>query len=396
MNDDELDRIMREGLERRAASADTGRAAELVATALRAASPRRTPAVIALAAAAVAVVALGTSVLVQRDDAGRDVRPGGDPTSDGPTDGPTDGSVPGPGEWRLEQWRGIQVKVPADWGWGGAPQPDFVEEGQPPNDRFLDCGADAYLAADGTPFLNGDDHRAYVGRPVMQTDACNSFDRGDWQPPSAPYVWLGVEIEPGTVEFGNGYVMETRVVEGATVSVATKDAGLRAWILDSAGPAAGDCAVALERPAGTAFDEGLAHVTGMSVCVYRRPGDGPAELVQATSVGAGPAGRFREALLATDAASCATERDPFQREPFQWVQLQVHGADAAGDLDASVTETYVVHLGECSGITGAPQGVARLRETTVAPWAVGGVPAYITGGYGAVGSAEGILSMYPS
>src|SRR3546814_15859649 len=54
------------------------------------------------------------------------------------------------------------------------------------------------------------------------------------EPPQAPYVWLGADVEPGTIDAGNGFTQETIEVNGSTVTVATQDESIRRRILDSA------------------------------------------------------------------------------------------------------------------------------------------------------------------
>ena len=109
--DAELARRMRAGLERRAREADT--TAPVVSRARAAARRRRGARLAGLAAAAVAAVAV-TGVVVDRAGS-----PGG-VDRPGAVDEPSGEVANGP--WRTEYWRDLRVDVPADWGYGGAPQ----------------------------------------------------------------------------------------------------------------------------------------------------------------------------------------------------------------------------------------------------------------------------------
>ena len=216
--DPELARRMRAGLESRAGEADT--TAPVVSRARAAASRRRGARLTGLVAAAVAAVAVTGFVVDRAGSPGGIDRPGA-------VDEPSGEVADGP--WRTEYWRDMRVDVPADWGYGGAPQ-----EGTP---ETVACGAVAMVSATGERLPREDPTMPYVGRPIAQTDLCQVYP---WigpndVPPQAPYVWLGAAVEPGTVDLGDGWVQETVDVNGSRLTVATRDAGLRERILDSAG-----------------------------------------------------------------------------------------------------------------------------------------------------------------
>jgi hypothetical protein len=366
MDDRELERLMKEGLERRASTVDESAAGQLVASAHRnaAARPWRTTAVMGLAAASVAGIAFATVAL--NDD---DIRSGGrDKTNDPATGSPVT-------EWRTEYWRDTKVDVPADWGWGGAPSPDIVDPESGSNGEPIDCGAMAYIGPEGVRFLNGDRSVPYVGRPLMMTDACmGGFTPGQWRPPTAPYVWLGAPVEPGTVEFSNGYVMETVEVNGSTVSVATKDPELRREILATTG--GGETCMSDYDGAPTIQAvprEGVPEVTGMTVCAYTED-DGHAQLTYVTNVGAEAARNFKDAVGRTPVADCRPGNSN------EWVLLTVEGTEG-------IRQEHLVQLGECSGIELIPGGeLIELTDETVSPWAVDGIPAYVVGPYGGKGA----------
>jgi hypothetical protein len=367
--DDELARRMRAGLERRAREADP---TAPVASRARAAARRRRGARLAgLAAAAVAAVAL-TGVLVDRASS-----PGG-VDQPGAVDEPS-GEVDN-GPWRTEYWRGLQVDVPADWGYGGAPQ-----EGGP---ETVACGAVALVSATGERLPEEGPTMPYVGRPIAQTDLCEVYP---WigpndVPAQAPYVWLGAAVAPGKVDLGDGWVQETVDVHGSRLTVATRDAGLRKRILDSA-EAGETClsevdtrGVTLPRvSAGDAED-----AQTLLVCAYRAeeaPAPGAtAGLAYAARLG----GSAVRDYLATFGAGPPKERCPDAHSvEAEWVVLEL------GDPGGRVVRRDIVHLG-CPGIDvdGTSLDGSQLVELTpelVEPWAVGGVPAVLYGPTGGKG-----------
>lgn len=367
MDDRELERMMKEGLEQRAATADESAAGEILMSA-RAGSARRSwrnTAVIGLAAASVAGVAFATLVL--DDD---EIRSGGrgDPASGAPATG-----VPVT-DWRTEYWHDVKVDVPADWGWGGAPMPDIVDPESGSNGEPIDCGAMAHIGPKGQRFLNGDSSVPYVGRPLMMTDACRGgLEPGQWWPPTAPYVWLGAPVEPGTVEFDNGYVMETVEVNGSTVSVATKDASLRQQILATAD--GGETCMSEYDGAPTIQAvprEGVPDANGMTICAYTER-DGHAELTYVTHVADELTKVFTSAVRRAPVVDCQPGK------AHEWVLLTVEGS-------GGIRQDHLVELGECSGIRLIPGGdLVELTDETVAPWAVDGIPAYVVGPYGGKG-----------
>jgi len=371
MDDRELERMMKEGLEQRAATVDESAAGEIL-TSARSGSARRSwrnTAVIGLTAASVAGIALATLVL--DDD---EIRSGGrDTVGNASTEGPAT-------RWRTEYWHDTKVDVPADWGWGGAPMPESTDLETGNVGDAIDCGASAYVGSDGTRLLNGDRSVPYVGRPLMMTDACmGQVGPGNWQPPTAPYVWLGAPVEPGTVEFANGYVMETREVNGSTVSVATKDPALRREILATAGggetcQSEYDVAPSIE----AVPREGILEVTGMTICAYTEVAGG-VQLTYVTHVGAEATRNFEDAVGRTPVADCQPNG------AHEWVLLTVEGTEG-------LRQDHLVQLGECSGIQLLPGGdLVELTQETVAPWAVDGIPAYVVGPYDGKGSTGGFF-----
>ena len=280
----------------------------------------------------------------------------------------------------------MRVDVPADWGYGGAPQAGTPET--------VACGAVAMVSATGERLPREDPTMPYVGRPIAQTDLCEVYP---WigpndVPPQAPYVWLGAAVEPGTLDLGDGWVQETVDVNGSRLTVATRDAGLRERILDSAGGGE-TCMSEVDTrgatfprvPAGDAQDAEDAET--LTVCAYRAD-EGPdaaatAGLVYAARLD-GPA--VRDYLDALDAAGAPEDQCPnADIVEAEWAVLEL------GDSDGTVVRRDIVHL-VCPGIDvdGATLDGFRVVELTpdlVEPWAVGGVPAVLygpTGGKGAM------------
>jgi hypothetical protein len=265
--------------------------------------------------------------------------------------------------WRTEVWRGVQVRVPPEWGWGGAPMPDFVPVGDEPSTDLIACGAAAFRTPDGKPLLNGDDDLPYVGRPVMQTDMCMTFDPDQPLEPQADFVWFGVPLDRGTVRAGDR-VLETVEVGGTTVTVATKDAGLRAAILATVVAEEGDCPARVDSVVE-------APAEGMAVCAYDE-----GALVYGTRVGQAAAADFEDAWeqAPTDAAI-----DCFSSPSRERVLL------------ATARQDYEVHFGPgCPVIVSG--GVRKiLNEADTRQWAVDGVPAYVVGPYGGKGATGGFF-----
>ena len=372
--DPELAQRMRVGLESRAREADT--TAPVVSRARAAASRRRGARVGGLVAAAVAAVAVTVTGFVV-DRAGS---PGG-VDRPGTVDEPSGEVANGP--WRTEYWRDLRVDVPADWGYGGAPQ-----EGTP---ETVACGAVATVSATGERLPREDPTMPYVGRPIAQTDLCDVYP---WigpndVPPQAPYVWLGAAVERGTVDLGDGWVQETVDVNGSRLTVATRDAGLRERILDSAG--GGETCMSEVDTRGATFPRLSAgdaeDADTLTVCAYRAE-EGPAAgataaLVYATRL---DGAAVRSYLAALGSAGAPEDQCPnADLVEAEWAVLEL------GDSDGTVVRRDIVHLA-CPGVDvgGATLDGFRLVELTpalVEPWAVGGVPAVLygpTGGEGAM------------
>ncbi|GAB3766553.1 hypothetical protein [Microlunatus parietis] len=342
--DEDLEQIMRAGLAGRAGQVDTD-------VPIRVNRPRSRGWVLpAAAAAAVGILIVAALVL-----------PGANvpvPPSDDRT---LVANPPVPSNWRLESWHGVQVSVPPDWGWGGAPTPDHG--GRSGTGDLLDCGTAAYRSADGNP--TQDTARPYVGRPVMMTDACSVIQGQNFPQPKAPYVWLGAAIEPGTRDLGGGWKQTTIEAGGSTVTVATRDDSLSEQILATVKPNPGtDCEAEFNGPRVSDFT--VAEPSTMSVCAYRRSENAPGfKLQYATEVDAEASRKF---LAAVDAAPKLQCIDTYTDE---WVVLRIHG-------EGGKTQIIAVDTADCVGVH-TSKGTAELNVATVSPWAVDGIPAYVIG-----------------
>ena len=355
---EELEQTMRAGLHRRADQADV---ALPVTDRVRPKGRHRSlavGAVIGLVAASLVTVAVVESLTGSGDDP--------DPTSAAPTSvasDPTDVAV----RWRTETWGDVQVDVPADWGYGGAPD----EEG-------VACFPGASLDAAGQPVRGRDVPPGYVGRPISLTDVCASTDAG--APVDGPYVWLGAGLTSGLVELGNGYVQETVAVDGTTLTVATRDEVLRQRIVGSV-RGSESCLSELDRSGPISHDR-ADDLTGepvtLRVCAYRAD-DGPGgwELTYAADLEQPALGEYLVAV-----ADGERPRDQCPAIDYalgEAVVLEIL------DTDGQVLRQDSVNAFEsCAGIAVDARRVWELKTTRLTPemtrpWVVGGVGAVIHG-----------------
>lgn len=350
MDDRDLEQLLRGGLAAHAEGAD---ATASVVDRVRAdvGRRRRTRWSAVAAAAAVAVIAGGTSVVALGGD---------EPDREVVLPPAADSQGTAEGEWRTEYWADVAVDVPADWGYGGAP-----------DETGTACFPEAMVGPSGKR-LDGGHGLGYVGRPIAGTDVCALVPKA-WEP-AAPYVWLGAAIEPGTYEYDNGYVQETVEINGSTVTAGTRDDALREEILSTA--RGGETCVAnlarIPRPRFDLPDEGLGDLLRAEVCAYGRPGNGEYWLTFADELSRGEA----EATFAAVARSSAAEVD-CDYQPSEFVVVRAYYDDPMGS--AELERSVVVETG-CEGtvaIAGGP--VRRLTPEAVAPWSRNGLPAVLYG-----------------
>lgn len=234
--------------------------------------------------------------------------------------------------WRTEVWGGVAIDVPPGWEWGTAP----IELSGPAL-----CGVHE---AD----------RPYVGRPIADSDVCATVDQ--LGTPTAPYVWLGAPLEPGVEDLGSGWRRETVEAEGATVTVASDDAGLRRAVLESARP---------QEECGATVDD--ASPPG-SVCVYGPVGEAyDVALVYATTLPGPDAAAFVRAV--GEAPAVAGECDAIP----EYVVVTVPSGDR-----------FLVDAG-CGQVRLPGGRVVDLTDAARAPWTRDGVPAVLRTLIGALG-----------
>lgn len=356
-----LEDAFRVGLQRRADDVDT--TVDLLGPARSAARGRRRRARVA-GAVGLAAAALVTAAVVQSvgDEPDR-----GTQVADPPAE-------PLPTEWRTEAWHGLQVEVPAHWGWGAAPTTMSFDA-----QTLLLCGGPgALVGPDGRHLVNPVRSEPWVGRPVMASDDC----AGEPFPePEAPYVWLGAELKPGTLDVGNGYLQETVEVGGTTLTVATGDPALTRRILDSVQPVAG-CQASLADPPSVDFMliEGLREPTSAQVCAYRREqGASSWDLVYATTLGPKDAADYHSQVYDGGFESspdfCGDGGD-------ERVLITISGDDPYGGDE--VTQATVVDP-FCREVQGAPGMVTPLSDRGMDAWSGNGARVTLYGLIGPMG-----------
>lgn len=358
MDERELEELLRGGLAAHAEEADT---TAPVAGRVRAVVGRRRRtrwSAVGAAAAVAVVVGVTSTVALRGDEPERTVDP--PPVADS-------GGASETG-WRTEYWADVAVDVPADWGFGGAP-----------DEAGLACYPEAMVGPDGRR-VDGGNGLGYVGRPIGATDVCALVPKA-WEP-EAPYVWLGAGVEPGTFEYGNGFVQETVEVNGSTVTVGAQDAALREQILSTA-RGGETCMANLSGPPRPRFeltDEGPGRLLRAEVCAYGRPGQGEFWLTYAELL-------TSEQVEATFAAVGRAPVAPMacEYQPHEFVVVRAYYEDPMGSAEL---ERAVVFETACDGSVAVAGGPARrLTSEAVGPWSHNGIPAVVygpTGGKGAM------------
>jgi hypothetical protein len=356
MNDEQLEQAFRDGLSRRAEQVYVD--PSLVSRARSGAGARRRRTWVALGGAAAAVALVAGLVTALTD--------GDRPAADRGTD-PSTTEEDQPDAWRTERWGDLQVEVPADWGYGGAP------------------GAGGGLCSPGAVFdsvgdpVSGEPPAGYVGRPIDLGDAC-SEQGSETTAPDSPYVWLGAGVAPGTIELPGGYTQETITTQGTRLTVATQDPAVRARILESAGGNE-KCLSELDRPGEIAHDRAddpNAEPVILRVCAYRL---GVANdgwwLTYATDLDTGALRAYQAAV--DDGAPPQDQCPTIDYQPTAAVVLELIDADG-GVLrqDAVNLTTFCAGIGVDASLVWELY-TTKLTAEMARPWAVGGVRSVLYG-----------------
>ncbi len=269
-------------------------------------------------------------------------------------------SVHVPTDWRYESYDGVQVQVPADWGFGGAPIRASFFQG-----RLGACGANqaaVLSAADDASYVSS--ATPFVGRPSMMSDACVTWG-SDGSMPTTDALWFASPLPVGVKAVGP-VVAETRAIGGQHLTVFSGKSALRRQILGTAQVVDTD-ANGCPRSAVLQATPGPAELTpsSLSVCVYSQD-TGTSVLMWSGQVAARSAQAYVEAARQAGPAGSRCTGTPSGR----WVALGLHS-------DSS-TRWDVVDL-TCGAIR-APNGLVSLTPATVRDWARDGVTAYAIAG----------------
>lgn len=353
-----LEQVFRDGLAARAEEAPEALGSPWAPG--RAHTQRRRTAWLAAAAAVVVAVA-GAAVVRDRLGAEPDrLPPGGGPI--------VVDAIEVPADWRVESYGGVQVRVPPEWGWGGAP---FTSD-YSGRSETMGCGVTAMLMPGSRAYERAPEGAPYVGRPVFMTDMCDGSAPAERMDPSRASVWLGAPLTPGRIDFGDGWVRETVDVGGVMVTVTSDDEDLRATVLASATRIAVDaneCPTAAP-PEVAAGPADLAGIRGMSVCAYSELERGAAPvLLWSDRVGAPRAASYVDA---TRAARQGLDCDV--SHGWELVMLGIDTASGTRWDAVKVSCGRVVLAGEGGSAVSLP-----LTRGLVEPWASEWVKAYLAG-----------------
>jgi hypothetical protein len=270
-------------------------------------------------------------------------------------------SVHVPTDWRYESYAGVQVRVPATWGFGGAPIPaDFF------HGHLAGCGTDraaVLSSADSAQYVAS--FTPFVGRPSMMTYACGTRHSDNFMP-SADAVWLGSPLAVGVKDVGS-VTAETRAIGGQHVTVFSRESALRREILGTAEVVGVDDANGCPTQAVQQPSAGPARLTpsSLSVCVYSQD-TGSSVLMWSGRADASSAQAYADAVHRAGSTGPACTGTPSGR----WVALGLHAGNG--------TRWDVVDL-HCAAITLA-HGTVSLTPATVRDWAREGVTAYAIAG----------------
>lgn len=351
MDDDELSRVMTHGLRRRADDVDvTGVGA--APDHARSTARRRRHTRLGVVAAVAALIVVPVAYVAAHD-----------PVESGDRRGPATSVDAIPNDWRVESYRGVELRVPPDWGWGGVPSEEHGE--------LLFCGTGAFAVPSGKPDPDGAQDVPYVGRAGFgMTDLCQM---GRDLASSPPFVWLGSPLEPGSSTVA-GLPVETVDVGGTRVSVGDDDVRERDRILATIdriqGQDANGCEPRLQQTAVGLTGDAMT-VSDVSLCVHHvdtEAGDG--FLSFSTVVGGAQAQQIFDAIRDTPTAQVAcpaTGKDP--PAPYDVVKMTFRTDEGPVPVTARIEPG-------CGGY----DGHRFLSPENVRPWATGGVALYISAG----------------
>jgi hypothetical protein len=245
--------------------------------------------------------------------------------------------------WRWESYRGVQVQVPSDWAYGVLGQ--------------------AWCAAPP----EGEIRPGAVGRPgIVPTIGCSA----EYPPANQRENWLtfgGKQV--GERRFDNGWVEETREVNGVFITAFTNDDTLRSAILDSAQPVVGtDRYGCPSDPKGYRPHGGLppaSTVESISVCRYTTASDTASPLLSSARIAGEDAKELVDAIRsAPEGEGPDVENADPASEATEIIVLRVHTADG--------TREVVMHYSGQSG-NGFDDGTTKheLTADTVRPLLTG-------------------------
>lgn len=264
-------------------------------------------------------------------------------------------TVHAPADWRYESYDGVQVQVPATWGYGGAPmQADFLRG------RLAACGANqasVLSSADTATYVTS--ATPFVGRPSKMTDACVPWG-SDGSAPTGTAVWFASPLPVGVKDVGS-VLAETRAVGGQHVTVFARESALRRQILGTAAVVAVDANGCPTRAVQVPTAAPASTPTSLSVCVYSQD-TGTTALMWSGHLDASVAQTYADAVRQAGHTGPACASVPTGR----WVALGLHGD--------SGTRWDVVDL-RCGALE-RPGGTVPLTPATVRDWARDGVTAY--------------------
>jgi hypothetical protein len=268
-------------------------------------------------------------------------------------------TVRAPSDWRTESFAGVQVQVPATWGWGGAPFRSDIFGAA----RLGGCGSDqAAVRSPSDPASYVSSATPFVGRPAQLSFRCAPWG-SDGVMPQADAVWLGSPLPVGLRNV-HGVVAETRAVGGQRVTVFSDRSSLRRQVLGTAEVVDVDDNGCPTQPVLRPTRGDAVGATSVSVCVYSQD-SGTAALEWSGQLDGSAARSYDQAV---QAAAVAGSECP--APSGQWVALGVRGS--GGDV------RWDLALPGCGAIDTA-RGRAPMTEDTVRDWATGGVTAYVAG-----------------